>query len=154
MSTESYHQIARDIIKQGHLADIRATGLSMFPTFTPHFIHRVKQCSPSAIRRGEIIVYESSNGRWIAHRVVENTGETIICRGDSVTHLDAPINYNDVVGEVVATKFFGIQLGLKWWGAMFYGRLLLACHPVSTYVNHFGAWCIGFIIRAFNKIFK
>lgn len=147
-----YRNVAKDVMNKDVPVGLKAGGFSMFPTFLPRFVHYVGKCEPSKLRRGDVVVFESPTVKWIAHRVVRNTDGVLLTRGDSVTHYDPPVPYADVIGEVVSTSVLGIRFGLKWWLPRFYGLTLLACHPVSTYVNHAGAWCVVKFLNLIKKI--
>ena len=142
MDNLARQNIAKELLANDKIAEIQAVGFSMFPSFWPRFVHYVCKCDPATLKRGNVIVFQRSDNKWIAHRVVSNSDGTIITRGDSVPRNDNPICYDQVVGEVIRTKVLGIRFGIKWWLPTFYGRMLLACHPVSTYVNHAEAWCV------------
>lgn len=149
---EQYRNVAKDVMNQDVPVGFKAGGFSMFPTFWPRFVHYIGKCEPSRLRRGNVVVFERSDAKWVAHRVVQNADGVLLTRGDSVIKCDPPVAYAKVVGEVVSTSFWGMRFGLKWWLPTFYGKALLACHPVSTYVNHAGAWCIVKFLNLIKRI--
>lgn len=154
MNNTDYQNMVRDILQKGLQADMEARGFSMFPTFTPRFVHRLQQCNPSTLKRGDLVVFERNDKHWVAHRVICNTGNYIITRGDSVLQDDGKIEYSSIIAQIISTSVFGIKFNLQWWLPRIYGHMLLACHPISTGVNHAFAWLICKCINGSKKIYR
>ena len=53
---------------------------------------------------GDIILYHSSYGNPVVHRVIQRNKESIITKGDSVPNSDQPIFSKQVLGRVVAIE--------------------------------------------------
>ena len=53
---------------------------------------------------GDIILYHSSYGNPVVHRVIQRNKESIITKGDSVPNSDEPILSKQVLGRVVAIE--------------------------------------------------
>ena len=64
-----FPEIITDLLQNGHLVRFKAPGHSMFPTIMANETVLVEPIAPSAVHRGDIILYRC-NGNLIAHRVM------------------------------------------------------------------------------------
>jgi signal peptidase I len=73
-----FADIAMELLERGHSVKFRAPGRSMHPTIRAEETITVEPIEPSAVKRGDIILYRSESG-VIAHRVIrieKKTSET------------------------------------------------------------------------------
>ncbi len=77
---------------------------SMTPAIPVNSLIYVKDCDPTALKEGDVILfYDSLDGKPITHRVVENDtdSQTLITKGDANDGIDIrPALYNNVQGIV------------------------------------------------------
>lgn len=79
-------------------ASLIVTGNSMWPLFR-HMRDRVLLASPAAYVKGDIVLYQRSNGQYVLHRIVKKEKETSICCGDN--QCEKEIVKNDWILAVV-----------------------------------------------------
>jgi len=124
-----YPQLISDLLNNGHSVKFRAPGYSMYPTILNRDVITVEPIKPSAVRIGDIILYQVQEN-LIAHRVTKilkrseknsrsapqgsqdrsgsptwarPSSETLqfILRGDASPACDAPVAAEQVLGKVV-----------------------------------------------------
>lgn len=77
-------------------------GRSMEPTFTDDQYYYILKGIPEYNLEGKVIAYQASDGGYVMHRVIEDSGNTLLCKGDNpVTNPipDPAITRNQIVGE-------------------------------------------------------
>lgn len=98
---ELSHALRKEAIQKGHSVQTVASGYSMFPFIRKGDILTVKPVSIETIKRGDIVVFESSE-KWIAHRVIGiyiyNSQVILTTRGDSRISKDPIVIYLNFVG--------------------------------------------------------
>ncbi|MBQ3000265.1 MAG: S24/S26 family peptidase [Oscillospiraceae bacterium] len=63
-------------------ASLVVTGNSMWPLFR-HMRDQVMLSPPVTCGKGDIVLYQRSNGQYVLHRIVKKEIETSICCGDN-----------------------------------------------------------------------
>lgn len=80
------------------------------------FIRRgslVRVVPATRIVPGDVIIYEAGE-RLVAHRVVQLSGEFVVCQGDNRRELDGAISMRDVLGVVAgAVRKDGSERGCR-----------------------------------------
>jgi signal peptidase I len=124
--------LSSDLLGCGYDVRFRAPGQSMHPTIREGETITVRPVSPSAVRRGDIILYRWQQG-VIAHRVVgiENAvggGLRLMMRGDAAGARVEPVAPDQVLGKVVAAERNGRRVDL-------YGirsKVQRILHPIAS----------------------
>jgi signal peptidase I len=112
------------LLCSGHEIRFRATGHSMQPTIEDGEVITVAPITPTAAKRGDILLYQSECGVK-AHRVVgirrSAKGEDVnyFMRGDASMDHDDPVRPEQVLGLVVTVERKGRRIDLtsrraKW----------------------------------------
>jgi signal peptidase I len=114
------HESPASTIESGSSSDspllaISVTGASMFPVLFSDDKVLVKKCSLEELNVGDIVVWTDASHKHVAHRIVfidtSSTPALITTKGDVSHQADAPVEFDRVVGKVVAV----LQDGeLKW----------------------------------------
>jgi signal peptidase I len=80
-----------------------AVGKSMVPAIWPGDALVVEPASSANVAPGDIVLF-SNPSRFIAHRVVEKSGDAatgrVLTRGDAMATSDAPITPSEILGKV------------------------------------------------------
>ena len=78
-------------------------GYSMYPLIKQRedILHIVKT---NNYKKGDIILYKSSEDHYVLHRILKIKNDVIICAGDHNPFKDKPITNNQVLGLLVAIK--------------------------------------------------
>jgi hypothetical protein len=105
------HEPPVPTIESGSLSDspliaISVTGASMFPVLFSGDKVLVKKCSLEELSVGDIVVWTDTSHKHVAHRIVSldtsSTPALITTKGDVSHEPDAPVEFNRVLGKVVA----------------------------------------------------
>ncbi|MFZ0038364.1 MAG: signal peptidase I [Candidatus Acidiferrales bacterium] len=91
---------------------LQVLGGSMLPSIWPGDRLIVQRRNPNQIQPGKIVLYKREGG-LVAHRVVARDGESLLTRGDSVSKADAPVQAEEIVGEIVAIIRRGQRVALE-----------------------------------------
>jgi hypothetical protein len=75
VDSEMFTDITMELLERGHSVKFRAPGRSMHPTIRAEETITVEPIEPSAVKRGDIILYRIESG-VIAHRVIRIEKET------------------------------------------------------------------------------
>ena len=121
-SAKIYPELIADLLMNGHKVKFRAPGYSMYPTILHEDVITVEPVDSSAVRVGDIVLYQSENS-LIAHRVVKkeiqkeisNDAQSsvlsaqsyYILRGDARPACDDPVAAEHILGKVVLIKTNG-----------------------------------------------
>jgi len=84
------------------------SGSSMFPAIQPGDLLEVRRPA-GPIHTGDVVVFER-HGKLVVHRVVGQTGESLVTRGDRVRYPDAPVSAAAILGWVTAIKRRGRRI--------------------------------------------
>jgi len=117
-SAKIYPELIADLLMNGHKVKFRAPGYSMYPTILHEDVITVEPVDSSAVRVGDIVLYQNENS-LIAHRVVKieirnETQSSVLSpescftlRGDARPACDDPVTAEQVLGKVVLIETNG-----------------------------------------------
>ena len=69
-------------LEERDTASLVVTGNSMWPLFR-HMRDRVLLAPPAVYGKGDIVLYQRSNGQYVLHRIMKKEKEISICCGDN-----------------------------------------------------------------------
>ncbi len=98
-----FASISQEVLGRGRILRFKAKGGSMSPFIRNGDVVEVVPLK-GKINLGDIILYHSSYGNPVVHRVIRRNRESIITKGDSVPGSDQPIFLKQVLGRVVAIE--------------------------------------------------
>ncbi|MCI5648539.1 MAG: S24/S26 family peptidase [Fusicatenibacter sp.] len=80
ISSEALFSAIEELLSENRKAVFTVTGMSMWP-FLCHGRDQVivEQCDPSSLKKGDIILFQTSSGKYLLHRIIklrENSFET------------------------------------------------------------------------------
>jgi hypothetical protein len=94
-----------DVLRQFGRVQLRAHGVSMFPSIRSGDVLSVARCLPGELEIGDVILARDSS-RLFAHRVTSThaaaDGAWVATRGDSHWRRDPLLRAADVLGRVIA----------------------------------------------------
>jgi len=111
LKREDFTSIAQDVLGRGRALIFKAKGGSMSPFIRNGDVVEVIPLR-GKINLGDVILYHSSCGSPVIHRVIQRNKESIITKGDSVPGSDQPILSKQVLGRVVAIEKNGWRMRL------------------------------------------
>jgi len=115
----------RNTVKRNLVADVarsfgkvhlKVAGTSMLPSLWPGDILKVCPVNIADVPAGDVVVF-SRNSFLVTHRVICNSGSTLITRGDSLTSADPPVSGEELLGRVVSIHRAGrrVDPSPAWW---------------------------------------
>ncbi len=130
LKREDFASIAQDILGRGRALRFKAKGGSMSPFIRNGDVLEVVPFK-GKINFGDIILYHSSYGSPVVHRVIQRNNESIITKGDSVPNSDQTILSKQVLGRVIAVERNGLRIRLDRPMVRFLNILLALISPFS-----------------------
>jgi len=103
LKREDFASIAQQVLGRGRILRFKAKGGSMSPFIRNGDVVEVVPVK-GRINLGDIILYHSSCGSPVIHRVIQRNKESIITKGDSVPSSDQPVLSRQVLGRVVSIE--------------------------------------------------
>ena len=111
LKREDFASIAQGVLSRGRVLRFRAKGGSMSPFIRNGDIVEVVPVK-GKINLGDVVLYRSSHGNSIIHRVIQRGKESIITKGDSVPSSDQPVLFRKVLGRVLSIEKNGWRIRL------------------------------------------
>ena len=157
------HAIVRAAMSGGHTARIAMRGASMLPLLHEPMVLEVEHLTGTP-RVGDIIVFRAGP-RLVAHRVIGNKADVILCCGDAQPDRIDVVEQSDIVGLVAAvwshdgqdatrvdSAFFRLRglLAARMHRQRAFGEIALPWWRERTYANLFAA--ISCIVRADGRL--
>lgn len=101
-------EYARFELSRSQHIRVRMSGTTMRPTIDDGDLITIEAIDPTTIRPHDIVLYTSSSGTVVVHRVIgfeTRAGCTYaIVRGDRSEYFDAPVPLTQVLGRVVTIE--------------------------------------------------
>ena len=121
----------------GH-ARLPVAGSSMFPCMQPGDMLEIRRPA-GPIQTGDVVVF-LRHARLIVHRVVGQTGDLLVTRGDRLRFPDAPVPAAEILGCVAAIERRGRRID---------PRLTPLCRIGSSLLGHteFGTRAALYFVR-------
>ncbi len=112
-----------ELLNEGAELPLSVSGASMLPFLYPGrdavWLTKPKE----AFKRGDILLYRRSNGRWILHRLRKSDGDGLWFSGDAQDELEGPIAADSVFAIALRARRKGKQIGTQSPVWIFYKRL-------------------------------
>lgn len=89
----------REIVGAGGVVRLTVTGQSMLPTLVEKR-DSVLLTKPDKVKKGDIVLYQRSNGDYVLHRIVKKKKDTFCLCGDNQTMIEYPIYPEQIFGVV------------------------------------------------------
>ena len=93
------NELAAEVLQSYRELRLRVVGSSMLPAIWPGDILSIQTCGIAEAALGDIVLF-TRHGRLFAHRVISQSGEYLVTRGDGVTHPDPPVKPGELIGRV------------------------------------------------------
>lgn len=138
-SSEVIQLLSYAIRKHGEIK-LPAQGNSMFP-----YIRRGNECSfipcvASSLRKGDIVLFSTSNGQLIAHRYYEtkfmNGRLYYLFKGDANLGFDEPVSHEQIIGKLASIHINKADLSVTDTPSYIWSKLILA-FPKMSYLLRF-----------------
>lgn len=130
--------IQKMLDKKGWI-DLPAHGSSMFPFIQEGDICRFVISEPLNIKKGDIILFQTSKGQIIAHRLYKVTCVDNLLKyqfkGDTNFGLDKPINSNQIMGKLYSVQKNRLTFRAANIPSYAWGRLILSFPLLSSWLR-------------------
>lgn len=130
LKREDFASITQEVLGRGRTLRFRAKGGSMSPFIRNGDVVEVVPLE-GKINLGNIVLYRSSYGNTVIHRVIQRGKKSIITKGDSVPNSDQPLLSKQVLGRVVAIEKNGWRIRLDTPPGRLLNILLATISPFS-----------------------
>ncbi|MDD4372055.1 MAG: S26 family signal peptidase [Anaerostipes sp.] len=135
VSLEDLVLLAKEQLSMGREVSFTITGNSMWP-FLCHRRDKVvlESINKNKIKKGDIILFQVSEGNYVLHRITKKIGDLYITTGDGNTWRDGVVSPNQVVARVsmMVRKGKKIRCDNIWWRMII--RLWMAAFPIRKYL--------------------
>jgi signal peptidase I len=130
--------LAAEVLTSFGQARLPVTGTSMFPCMQPGDLLDLRRPT-GPITAGEVVVFQR-HGRMVVHRVVAQTGDLYVTRGDRLRYPDAPVPLHDILACVAAIERGGRRIS---------PRLTVFCRIASAVLRwtEFGTRAAVYFVR-------
>lgn len=129
--------LQRTIKKKGWIS-LPSEGNSMFPLIQQGEVCRFESFDPTTTKKGDIILFWSTGGKLVAHRVYE-IGNPYICKGDTNIQFDEPVRLERILGKLVSIKKQNREIKLNQALVAIWSKLILTfpfiCTILRVYLN-------------------
>ena len=133
ISFDEIESLLGEIIESGNAAELTVTGNSMRPMLLDRK-SVVRISAPQSLRRGDVVLFRHSSGKYLLHRIVA-CGEdgTVCCRGDANTVCESGISAEQVLATVTDFRRETRWTSCRSFGYGCYWRLWLITFPLRVF---------------------
>ncbi len=93
------NELTAEVLQSYRELRLRVFGSGMLPAIWPGDILAIDPCGIADAGLGDIVLF-ARHGRLFAHRVVSQSGEYLVTRGDGVRDTDPPVKPGELIGRV------------------------------------------------------
>jgi signal peptidase I len=133
--------LVADVVRSTGTANLKVTGCSMLPAIRPGDVLTISRLDSHDLQSGDVVLY-SRNGRLTAHRILKIANGSLMMRGDSLSAIDPPVRFEEVVGKVLSISRRGRKLS---------PRQSLS-QTVAAYIIRRSEWCRRLYLRLSVKL--
>lgn len=130
LSAEELMPEYTELLKAGAELPLSVSGASMLPFLYPGRDAVFLKAPSGEFKRGDILLYRRTNGRYILHRLQKIRDDGLYFAGDAQDVIEGPVLPEQVVGTVTGVRRHGRYVGRKSPSWLFYKyvwRLSLGC---------------------------
>lgn len=121
--------------------NLPADGNSMFPFIQKGDICKFIVCDPSRLRKGDIVLFQSSNGLLVGHRfyrvmIIDNQIQ-YQCKGDTNLGTDEPIHREQIIGKLISVQKSWITFDETDVSATVWKKIIVSFPHVSAMLRKY-----------------
>ncbi len=113
LSAEELMPEYTELLKAGAELPLSVSGASMLPFLYPGRDAVFLKAPSGEFKRGDILLYRRTNGRYILHRLQSIEGGGLYFAGDAQDVIEGPVLPEQVVGTVTKVRRRGRYIGKK-----------------------------------------
>ena len=124
------------LIKEGQTIEIRPQGTSMFPLLTEGRDSVIIQALGNDVpKRGDLLLYQRSNGLLVLHRVCRFQKDGCYFVGDNQTEVEGPLALAQILAKVTQIRRKGRLFSVKHPVYLLFSRAWLFLRPIRPYIS-------------------
>ena len=134
IDTAAYFDTMKELVEEGRKVSVTVAGNSMSP-FLIHGRDRVFFEKPDRpLKRGDIVLYQRRNGRYIMHRICRAEEEGFYIVGDAQTEIEGPVQREQIFARITQCQRKGriIAPGSFWWD--FFEKIWIRIIPFRPWI--------------------
>jgi signal peptidase len=139
-----FHDLARQILENGHRLRFRATGESMQPFILNHDVLEVAPVVGKEIKSGDVLLVETNDGRIIAHRVVklgrDGKNSIYLIRADNSPFPDGWFRNETILGRVELVQRGDLRIGLTSFQQRLKAHIWVTVAPFAVKFSWLPVW--------------
>lgn len=129
----SLSPLMREVLQSGGTVELTVSGNSMWPMLR-HRVSRVRLTGADALRKGDLPLYQRTNGKFILHRIVAAEAGTYTCCGDNQWSVEPGLTGEQMIAVVThfarKNKWVSVDSGAY----RLYWRFWLAVRPLRRLI--------------------
>lgn len=136
VDTREYIKALETIIQDYKAIKIPVSGNSMSPFLIPKRDYVIVQLPNRPLKKGDIVLFQRSNGAYILHRISRIRKDDYYVIGDAQTAIEGPIQREQIFGIVVKAQRKGIWIDENdhWW--RFFQRVWIRIIPLRPFLRN------------------
>lgn len=131
--------LVKKIMEQQGCINIPAIGTSMYPNIKEGDSCRFVTCNLSYLSKGDIVLFESQEGKLVAHRFIsrkqDDKGSFYLFKGDTNLRLDDVIRPSSIIGKLETIKKGNRIIESTSFLNKLWGRLVVSLPFLSRLLN-------------------
>lgn len=136
-------RLVQSVVKRSGSIELPAQGDSMFPLIQEGDTCRFRSCLPSSLKKGDIVLFCSSDEKLVAHRLSHtmslNQQIRFFFKGDTNLGFDEPVSQNQIIGKLVFIQKENMKVRANNPLAYMWGKLIFLIPGLSgllrSYLN-------------------
>jgi signal peptidase len=133
--------LIKEIMRKQGWIDLPAEGTSMYPLIKKGNICRFVSCEAMKLKKGEIILFQTSSGSLVAHRFLSTEWKDkqvkYLLKGDTNFGFDEAINYDQIIGKLTSIKKAKYRLRLPSLSANIWSQMILLFPIISFFLRSY-----------------
>jgi signal peptidase I len=147
-----FAELSVEILGSGKALRFRARGYSMHPLVRDGDVLLVQPAEPSALRRGDLVLFRNRKGEMVVHRMIRRVGRNGALRfefkGDRLTGPDELVPVTQIFGQVSSLERDGTCIDVRKPGMRLLGLAVASLSPLGPQGIRSVAWLKALIQRA------
>jgi signal peptidase len=127
---DTFETLTVELLERKHSIRFKANGSSMRPFILDGDSVEIQPVNHPDFKRGDIVFYQLSSGRFLVHRVVQVHDHRLLIHGDANLEPDGWVDPDQVMGMAVAAHRKGKRIDLTSAWRTGTGRLWVIFTPL------------------------
>ena len=129
----SLSPLMQEVLQSGGTVELTVSGNSMWPMLR-HRVSRVRLTRVEVLRKGDLPLYQRTDGKFILHRVVAENNGTYTCCGDNQWHVEPNLTKDQMIAVVTHFARRKHWVGVNCGAYCLYWRFWVAVRPLRRLI--------------------